>query len=119
MSSSQALLAKLLKQQSQRVQPAESMTCSNQAESQQTTSSLSYVYLTQANLSYSDWRILHEWLAPLPYIKPADRIIYDPLMILLINKYGFQVAQAKSYFIPVHIDLETQKELTQWIPDPD
>jgi len=107
----------LQKRQSQRQQQEESNPCLQVATSQRMISNLAYCFLTNPKLTYSDWRLLHEWLAPLPYVKPADRAIYDPLMILLITKYGFKLTQTKSYFIDCHMTLQDQKELTQWIPD--
>jgi hypothetical protein len=93
------------------------MPCSSQVISQQTISNLAYLFLTNPKLNYSDWRLLHTWLCPLPYIKPADRKIFEPLMQLLTAEYGFKVARDKSYFIESNIDYQTQKELSQWIPD--
>jgi hypothetical protein len=93
------------------------MPCSSPAISAQTISNLAYLFLTNPKLNYSDWRLLHTWLIEIPYIKPADRELYTPLMQLLTAKYGFKIARDKSYFIESHISIQDQKELSQWIPD--
>lgn len=123
MSSSQALLAKLLKQQSQRAQPAESMTCSNQAESQQTISKfplkyLLYIYIKANKLCYINYfarfKALIAWLGPIDI--PSDsELKFMPML------YGYEIQEISTILkchpsVIQHTLLEIYKEL-KWIQD--
>jgi len=72
---------------------------------------LCYIFVTTPKLSYTDWRLLADYLTWIPWVRGEDAKLHLPLLEKMVLRMGFIEARLKSYFLDTNIGYKIQDRI--------